>query len=98
MPSCSDALERFRSQPSDTAPSDTHYSCHTTAVISSQEHSVTNNNNPNQKQPGEKQPGTFHYNPGNMSEKSAESREDKREQQAKADRIDKNPKTKKVDN
>jgi len=59
---------------------------------------VANNNNPNQKQPGEKQPGTFHYNPGNMSGKSAASREDKRGQQAKADRIDKSPKTKKVDN
>ena len=33
-----------------------------------------------------------------MSGKSAASREDKRGQQAKADRIDKSPKTKKVDN
>ena len=43
----------------------------------SQEHSVANNKNPNQKQPGEKEPGTLHYNPGNMSGKTAERRQDK---------------------
>jgi hypothetical protein len=32
---------------------------------------VTNNKNPNQKQPGEKEEGKFHYNPGNMSGKTA---------------------------
>jgi ElaB/YqjD/DUF883 family membrane-anchored ribosome-binding protein len=32
---------------------------------------VTNNKNPNQKRPGEKEEGKFHYNPGNMSGKTA---------------------------
>ena len=32
--------------------------------------------NPNQKRPGEKEPGTFHYNPGNMSGKTEEKRQD----------------------
>lgn len=58
---------------------------------------MATNKNPNQRQPGEKQPGTFHFNPGNMSEKTAESREDKPEQQAKPDRTDSRTKTKKVD-
>ena len=35
-----------------------------------------NNKNPNQKRPGEKEPGTFHYNPGNMSGKTEEKRQD----------------------
>jgi hypothetical protein len=59
---------------------------------------VATNKNPNQRQPGEKQPGTFHYNPGNMSGKTGESHKDKPEQQAKPDRTDSPPKTKKVDN
>jgi hypothetical protein len=33
---------------------------------------MSDNKNPNEKQPGEKEPGKFHYNPGNMSGKSAE--------------------------
>jgi hypothetical protein len=37
---------------------------------------VGNNQNPDQKQPGEKEPGTFHYNPGNMSGKTEEKRQD----------------------
>jgi hypothetical protein len=37
---------------------------------------VGNNKDPNQKQPGEKEPGTFHYNPGNMSGKTEEKRQD----------------------
>lgn len=37
---------------------------------------MANNKDPNQKQPGEKEPGTFHYNPGNMSEKKIGTNED----------------------
>lgn len=33
---------------------------------------MSDNKNPAEKQPGEKEPGKFHYNPGNMSGKSAE--------------------------
>jgi ElaB/YqjD/DUF883 family membrane-anchored ribosome-binding protein len=40
-------------------------------VRSAKEEYVTNNKNPNQKQPGEKEEGKFHYNPGNMSGKTA---------------------------
>jgi hypothetical protein len=32
---------------------------------------MANNKSPNEKQPGEKAPGKYHYNPGNMSGKSA---------------------------
>lgn len=35
-----------------------------------------NNKDANQKRPGEKEPGTFHYNPGNMSGKTEEKRQD----------------------
>jgi hypothetical protein len=38
---------------------------------------LSNNKNPDQHQPGEKEPGTFHYNPGNMSGKSSETKKDK---------------------
>jgi hypothetical protein len=48
---------------------------------------MADNRNPNQKQPGEKEPGTFHYNPGNMSGKTIDTRKDESEQQANADRI-----------
>jgi hypothetical protein len=37
---------------------------------------VGNNKNPNQKQPGEKEPGTLHFNPGNMSGKTADTKKD----------------------
>ena len=37
---------------------------------------MSNNRNPNQKQPGEKEPGKFHYNPGNMSGKTAGTKKD----------------------
>ena len=37
---------------------------------------MANNKSPNQKLPGEKEPGTFHYNPGNMSGKTEERRQD----------------------
>jgi len=43
---------------------------------------VTNNKSPNEKQPGEKEPGTFHYNPGNMSGKTSEPKQDKPASQA----------------
>ena len=33
-----------------------------------------NNKDPNKKRPGEKEEGTFHFNPGNMSGKTAEGR------------------------
>ena len=33
---------------------------------------MSDNKNPAEKRPGEKEPGKFHYNPGNMSGKSAE--------------------------
>ena len=33
---------------------------------------MSDNKNPNEKQPGEKEPGKFHYNPGNMSGKTAD--------------------------
>lgn len=36
---------------------------------------MANNNNPNEKQPGEKAEGKYHYNPGNMSGKTAEKSE-----------------------
>ena len=39
----------------------------------SREYSVANNKDPNQKRPGEKEPGKYHYNPGNMSEKTIDS-------------------------
>ena len=48
---------------------------------------MSNNRNPNQKQPGEKDPGKFHYNPGNMSGKTADSCKDESEQRANVDRI-----------
>ena len=37
---------------------------------------MANNKNSKPKQPGEKEPGTFHYNPGNMSGKTEERRQD----------------------
>ena len=37
---------------------------------------MANNKNPNQKQPGEKAPGKFHYNPGNMSGKTAKNKDE----------------------
>jgi len=41
---------------------------------------MANNKNPNEKQPGEKAPGKYHYNPGNMSGKTAdEGSEEKNE-------------------
>jgi hypothetical protein len=48
--------------------------------VSSQEYYVANNKDPHQRQPGEKEPGTFHYNPGNMSGKTADSRKDDSDQ------------------
>jgi hypothetical protein len=45
------------------------------------------NKNPNEKQPGEKTPGKYHYNPGNMSGKTAEIYKDESEQENNIDRI-----------
>jgi hypothetical protein len=49
-----------------------------------QEYPVSNNKNPNQKQTGEKEPGKFHYNPGNMSGKTAGTKKDESESQSTA--------------
>jgi hypothetical protein len=43
------------------------------------EYAMGNNKNPNQKQPDEKEPGKFHYNPGNMSGKTASTKNDESE-------------------
>jgi hypothetical protein len=48
---------------------------------------MVNSKNPNDRQPGEKKPGKFHYNPGNMSGKTAGIKKDESEQQDDADRI-----------
>jgi hypothetical protein len=48
---------------------------------------MANNKNPKEKQPGEKTPGKYHYNPGNMSGKTAESNKPESEQQNNVDRI-----------
>lgn len=39
---------------------------------SAKETAVTDKSIPDEKKPGEKPPGKFHYNPGNMSGKTAE--------------------------
>ena len=44
-----------------------------------------NNKNPNQKRPGEKEAGTFHYNPGNMSGKTAGVSKENSEHQSTRD-------------
>ena len=41
----------------------------------------------NQKQPGEKEPGKYHYNPGNMSEKTIDAGKPASQQRANIDRI-----------
>jgi hypothetical protein len=48
---------------------------------------MANNRNPSEKQPGEKVPGKYHYNPGNMSGKTADINKDDSEQQNNIDRI-----------
>ena len=48
---------------------------------------MANNKDPNQKQPGEKEPGKYHYNPGNMSEKTIDSGKPESQQRANIDRI-----------
>jgi len=55
-----------------------------TAAKSHRSYPVGNNKNPNQEQPGEKEPGTLHYNPGNMSGKTAGTKKD--EPQSTADK------------
>ena len=47
---------------------------------------MANNKDPNQKQPGEKEPGKYHYNPGNMSGKTADRGKPESEQRANVDR------------
>lgn len=46
---------------------------------------MANSKNPNERQPGEKKPGKFHYNPGNMSGKTADTNKDESEQQNNVD-------------
>ena len=48
---------------------------------------MADNKNPNEKQPGEKKPGKYHYNPGNMSGKTADIYKDESEQENNVDRI-----------
>jgi hypothetical protein len=48
---------------------------------------MATNKNPKDKQPGEKPPGKFHFNPGNMSGKTADAGKDESEQRANRDRI-----------
>jgi hypothetical protein len=48
---------------------------------------VANNKDLNQKQPGEKEPGKYHYNPGNMSEKTIDAGKPESQQRANIDRI-----------
>jgi hypothetical protein len=45
---------------------------------------MASNKNPNEKQPGEKAPGKYHYNPGNMSGKTAKNK-DESEPQSEVD-------------
>jgi hypothetical protein len=42
---------------------------------------------PKQKRPGEKRPGKYHYNPGNMSEKTIDIVKDEADQENNVDRI-----------
>ena len=48
---------------------------------------MADNKNPKEKQPGEKKSGKYHYNPGNMSGKTADIGKDESEQQNNVDRI-----------
>ena len=52
----------------------------------SQEYRLGNNKNSNQKQPGEKESGKFHYNPGNMSGKTAGTKKEESEPRSAADK------------
>jgi hypothetical protein len=42
---------------------------------------------PSQRKPGEKQPGKYHFNPGNMSGKTADAGKDEADQNNNVDRI-----------
>ncbi len=48
---------------------------------------MADNKDPKVRRPGEKEQGKFHYNPGNMSEKTVEIGKDESEQKANAERI-----------
>jgi hypothetical protein len=65
-----------------TAPHFSEYAALAANKVSSQEYYVANNKDPDQSQPGEKEPGTFHYNPGNMSGKTADSSKDNSDQKS----------------
>jgi hypothetical protein len=47
---------------------------------------MANNKDPNKKRPGEKEPGPFHYNPGNMSGKTAEGCKNQSQEQNNANK------------
>lgn len=47
---------------------------------------MADDTDPKSKQPGEKPEGKFHYNPGNMSQKTVESVKPEAEQHANEDR------------
>jgi hypothetical protein len=49
---------------------------------------MANNKNPNEKQPGEKKPGKHHYNPGNMSGKTADLFKEDAEKQNNLDTVE----------
>jgi hypothetical protein len=65
-----------------TAPHFSEYAALAANKVSSQEYYKANNKDPDQRQPGEKEPGTFHYNPGNMSGKTADSSKDNSDQKS----------------
>jgi hypothetical protein len=49
---------------------------------------MATNKNPKEKQPGEKPPGKFHFNPGNMSGKTADAGKEESAQRGNRDRIE----------
>ena len=81
---CTAPLACIRNNPNKTKPTSTRNT--RDRCEESQEYPVGNNKNPSQKQSGEKEPGTLHYNPGNMSGKTAGTKKDEPQSAA-----DKNP-------
>jgi hypothetical protein len=53
-----------------------------------EEFPMANNKNPNEQQPGERKPGKHHYNPGNMSGKTADLFKEDGEKQNNLDTIE----------
>ncbi|WP_197082750.1 hypothetical protein [Bradyrhizobium sp. LTSP885] len=50
---------------------------------------MTNKTNPVEQEPGEKQPGKYHYNPGNMSGKTAEKTDTAKDESDQVNNADK---------